>query len=122
VHRWQVQAVDRRGQVTSSRVRVLRVDTTPPALTVRISGERRAGRALKVFVSAADVQNPTGSGLSRVRIQWGDGATTTTKRFRGTFSYRYPRGNFTMRVSATDKAGAATVITRPLRIARAKKK
>lgn len=118
VHRWQVQAIDRRGQVTSSRVRVLRVDATPPKLTVRISGARKAGRPLKVFVSAADVQNPTASGLSRVRIQWGDGTTTTTAKFKGTYAHRYPRGSFTLRVSATDKAGGAAVVTRSLRIAR----
>lgn len=118
VHRWQVQAIDRRGQVTSSRVRLLRVDATPPELTVRISGERKARRALKVTVRAADVQNPTASGLRRVRIQWGDGTTTTTKAFKGTFTHRYPRGSFTLRVSATDRAGAATVVTRSLRIAR----
>lgn len=118
VHRWQVQAVDRRGQVTSSRVRILRVDATPPQLTVRVSGERKAGRALKVSVRASDVQNPTASGFSRIRIQWGDGTTTTTKAFRGTFTRRYPRGAFTLRVSATDKAGGATVVTRSLRIAR----
>lgn len=118
VHRWQVQAIDRRGQVTSSRQRILRVDATPPRLTVRISGERKAGRALKVSVRASDVQNPTASGLSRIRIQWGDGTTTTTRKFRGTFTHRYARGSHTLRVSATDKAGGATVVTRSLRIAR----
>jgi hypothetical protein len=118
VHRWQVQATDRRGQVTSSRVRILRVDATPPQLTVRVSGERKAGRALKVSVRASDVQNPTASGLARVRIQWGDGTTLTTRAFRGTFTHRYRRGAFTLRVSATDKAGGATVVTWSLRIAR----
>ena len=118
VHRWQVQAIDRRGQVTSSRVRILRVDATPPELTVRISGVRKARKPLKVAVNAADVQNPRASGLARVRIQWGDGTTTTTKAFKGTYTHRYPRGTFTLRVSATDRAGAATVVTRSLRIAR----
>ncbi len=118
VHRWQVQAVDRRGQVTSSRVRILRVDATPPRLTVRVSGVRKAGRGLKVSVSASDVQNPRASGLARVRIQWGDGTTTTTKKFKGTYTHRYARGSYTLRVSATDKAGAATVVTRSLRIAK----
>lgn len=118
VHRWQVQAIDRRGQVTTSRLRVLRVDATPPPLTVRVSGARKAGRALKVSVRASDVQNPTASGLARIRIQWGDGRTTTTKSFRGTFTHRYARGSYRLRVSATDKAGGATVVTRSLRIAR----
>lgn len=117
-HRWQVQAVDRRGQITSSRVRLLRVDATPPELTVKLSGARKAGKPIKVSVKAADVQNPTGSGLARVRIQWGDGASLTTKAFRGTFTHRYSRGKFTLRVSATDKAGGAAVVTKQLRIAR----
>lgn len=121
VHKWQVQAIDRRGQVTRSRTRYLRVDTTPPELSVRLSGKRQAGQALKVTVRAADVLNPKASGLRRVRIQWGDGTTTTTKSFRGTYTHRYRRGSYTLRVSATDKAGAATVVTRSLRIARKKK-
>lgn len=118
VHRWQVQAIDRRGQVTTSRSRLLRVDATPPELTVRVSGERKAGRGLKVTIRAADVQNPRASGLARVRIQFGDGRTITTQRFRGTFTHRYARGSYTLRVSATDKAGGATVVTRSLRIAK----
>lgn len=120
LHTWQVQAIDRRGQITSTRTRNLRVDTTPPELTVRVSGERKAGRGLKVTVEAADVQNPRASGLKRVRIQWGDGTTTTTKSFKGTYVHRYRRGKYTLRVSATDKAGGATVVTRSLRIAKRK--
>ncbi|MBJ7330618.1 MAG: PKD domain-containing protein [Solirubrobacteraceae bacterium] len=116
VHRWQVQAVDRRGQVTNSRVRLLRVDATPPTLTAKVSGVRKAARPLKLTFKAADVQNPKASGLARVRIDWGDGTTTTTKSFKGTVTHRYRRGSYTLRVSATDKAGAATVVTRSLRI------
>ena len=104
--------------MTTSRTRLLRVDATPPRLTVRVSGERKAGQPLKVSVRAADVQNPRASGLTRVRIQFGDGRTITTQRFRGTFTHRYARGSYTLRVSATDKAGGATVVTRSLRVAK----
>jgi len=121
VHTWRVVAVDRRGQATASRRRLLRIDATDPGLAVRLAGVRRAGRTVRLFVRAADVQNPRASGIERVRIAWGDG-TTSLARQRDAVAHRYPRGRFRLRASATDGAGNTTVVTRSLRIAKRKRK
>jgi hypothetical protein len=114
-HRWRVVATDRRGQTSATAVRYLRVDATPPALAVKVSGSRKSGKALKVTVRAADgsLTHPRGSGLATLRIDFGDGTHVSG----GTATHRYGRGGtFTLRVSATDKAGNAAAVTQRLRI------
>lgn len=116
VHRWRVVATDRRGQTSATPSRLLRIDSAAPDLSFFVRGTRRARSLIQVQARAADVLNPTGSGVKTVRIDFGDGtkvnARSATNRFR--------RGTFTIRVSATDKAGNATVLTRRVRIAKAK--
>jgi hypothetical protein len=109
-HRWKVVATDRRGQTLQTPVRLLRVDGTPPQLTVSTSGTRKAGRLLKFRLRAGD---PDGSGLARIRVEWGDGTAELTG---ARASHRYRRGKYTVRVSATDKAGNVTVVTKPLTV------
>ena len=41
-HTWQVESVDRAGQISRSRVRTLKIDATPPTLKVKVSGKRAA--------------------------------------------------------------------------------
>jgi hypothetical protein len=112
LHRWRVIATDRRGQTSASATRILRIDNTPPRLVVRISGTRKAGKTLKFGFSAGDVVHPGASGLARIRVDWGDGSPPGLTGKRAAHAYR--RGRFTLRVSATDKAGNATVVTRRL--------
>ena len=118
IHRWRVTATDRRGQTSGSPTRLLRVDNTPPTLVVRVSGTRRAGRLLKFRFAAGDVQNPGASGLARIRVVWGDGSVPvlTAK----TAVHRYPRGRYTLRVSATDKAGNYVIVANRLVIKKRK--
>jgi hypothetical protein len=112
LHKWRVIATDRRGQATATPTRTLRIDNTPPTLAVRISGTRKAGKTLKFRFSAGDVVHPGASGLARIRVDWGDGSRPVLIGKREAHVYR--RGRFTLRVSATDKAGNATVVTRRL--------
>jgi hypothetical protein len=111
IHRWRIIATDRRGQTASTATRLLKVDNTPPSLEVRISGTRKAGKLLKFRFRAGDAQHPGASGLSRIRVQWGDGPAVVTGK---TAAHRYRRGRYTMRVSATDKAGNFVVVTKRL--------
>ncbi|MEA2340862.1 MAG: hypothetical protein QOG11_939 [Solirubrobacteraceae bacterium] len=114
-HRWRVVAADRRGQTSATPVRYLRVDATPPALAVKVSGSRKRGKALKVTVRAADgsLTSPRGSGVATVRIDFGDGTRVSGR----TATHRYARsGSFTLRVTSTDKAGNAGAVTQRLRI------
>ena len=115
-HLWKVVATDRHGQSVSSPSRLLRVDTTPPTLAFRIQGKRKRHKPLRIDVRAADVLNPLGSGVQVVRIRFGDGTPTIAAR---SAVHRYAhRGFYTIRVSATDRAGNATVAKRRIRVDR----
>jgi hypothetical protein len=103
-HTWQVFAADRRGQETAMKKRTLRVDGTPPDLTVKLSGKRKAGMPIKLRATADDGSG--GYGLSYVEVDWGDGSL----RYRGTATqlHRYRRGKFALAVKAVDKARNVT--------------
>jgi hypothetical protein len=110
-HTWQVEAVDQAGQVSRSRVRTLKIDATPPKLTVKVSGKRAAGQSLKVSVTARD---SGGSGLDHVTVDYGDRSKTSHVR---TTRHRYRRGgSYTLKVAAVDKAGNVTRKQTRLRI------
>jgi hypothetical protein len=109
-HTWQVESVDRVGQVSRSRVRTLKIDATPPTLTVKVSGKRAAGKPLKITVTARDAG---GAGLDHITVDYGDkSARSQTKTTR----HRYKRGTFTLKVAAVDKAGNVTRKETKLRI------
>jgi hypothetical protein len=109
-HTWQVEAVDEHGQTSRSRVRTLKVDATPPKLTVHVSGKRQAGAGLKIKVSVSDTG---GSGLDHTTVDFGDKSSTTTSR---TVTHHYKHGSFTLKVAAVDKAGNIARKTVKLRI------
>ena len=116
VHTWRVVATDRRGQTAATAPRALRVDTRPPVVRVRVTGRRLAGRLVTAGLTAADGSfgAPAGSGVVRTRIDWGDRTAPARRR---TATHRYAkRGRYTVRVSATDAAGNATVRTTALTV------
>jgi len=111
---YRVIAIDGRGQETPSRTRVVRFDNQGPKITVRVSGRRAAGRGLRVVARANDGK---GSGVTRIRVRYGDSKRTTSqrgRRLRGVHSYR--RGRFKLRVAAFDVAGNRRVKIVRLRI------
>ncbi|MCW2997788.1 MAG: hypothetical protein JWN65_1337 [Solirubrobacterales bacterium] len=116
VHSWTVTATDRRGQTAVSKPRVLRVDSTPPALALSIAGVKRAGRTLSFTVKASDPV--PGSGLRRVVIAFGDGRRSVSRTAKHVFRRG---GSYTVRFSATDKAGNATVVKRVVKIRKSNK-
>lgn len=118
VHRVRIVATDRRGQTAVTRTSTLRVDSTSPRVTFTVKGTRKAGRLLKLAFRAGDVATPAGaSGMRYVRVDFGDGTPRLTiARNRGTVAHRFRRGRFTVRVSATDRAGNAIAITRRLTV------
>jgi len=109
-HTWQVESVDRAGQVSRSRVRTLKIDATPPTLKVKVSGTRAARRALKITVTAKDAG---GSGLDHITVDYGDRSPKSQTK---TTRHRYKRGRFTLKVAAVDKAGNVTRTVTKLRI------
>jgi hypothetical protein len=115
-HRWQVRAIDIRGQATRSKTRNLRVDDRKPLLSV---GYRRHERVVTLGVRARDDSRHghLASGLARVVVSWGDRTPVTTGAFgvRAVHRYRH-KGTYVLKVTARDKAGNETVDARTLRI------
>jgi hypothetical protein len=110
-HRWQLRIVDRRGQTTVSRSRLLRVDNTKPTLRI---GTSKKGRVLTITQRAGDPNGALPSGIARVLVDWGDGKLVRMGRKA---SKRYPStGGKTVRVKAVDRAGNETVVTRRIQI------
>ena len=107
VHRYQVTATDRRGQVAKSRTRTFRVDPGLPVLKITV---RRRGRRVTVSTVARD-RGP--AGLDYVEIDWGDGSRKLRRR---SAVHSYKKGRFTLKVTAADKAGNLTVKRKALRI------
>ncbi len=127
VHRWRVVAGDRHGQTAKTKPRWLRIDGTAPSLTVRVDGTRRAGRTLRFAARASDASSrrrrgahaararSRASGIDAVTYDFGDGSARLRAR---TIKHRFRHGTFTVTVTATDRAGNSTVVTKRLRIRR----
>jgi hypothetical protein len=111
--KYQVIAIDARGQEAPSRTRTVRFDNVAPKFKVRIVGKRRAGRALRVVVKPKDGK---GSGVREVRVRYGDskGVVKQRKRFGGRHTYR--KGTFTLKVTVYDVAGNRRIKKVKLRV------
>ena len=107
LHRYRVQATDRRGQVSVSRTRSFRVDPGLPTLKLTV---RRRGRTVTVSTVARD-RGP--AGLDFVQIDWGD---KSRKLRRRSAVHHYKKGRYTLTVRAVDKAGNVTAKKKALRI------
>ena len=110
-HRWQIVAIDRRNQETVSRSRLLRVDNTPPSLSI---GLKRKKRVLTVTAKGGDPAGAYPTGLARILVDFGDGkllpmGRKAVKRYAAL-------GTYTVRVKAVDKAGNETVQQRSVKI------
>lgn len=113
LHTWRVTATDRRGQSVTTTVKPLKVDTVAPTVSFSV---KRKKRMATVTTKAADVIPPSGNaaGIKYVRIDWGDGSGFDQARKAG-HTYRR-KGAFTVRVSATDRAGNVAVAERRIHI------
>jgi len=114
-HSWQVRATDMRGQVARAKTRVLRIDGHKPLLSV---GYRRKRRVVTLGVRARDdaTRGRLAAGIEGVRVSWGDGTPATTATYDIHATHRYPRGRFTLTITARDTAGNEVVDERRLRI------
>jgi hypothetical protein len=108
-HQWNVIAIDRRGQQTAGPSRLVRIDNTPPLMTVSI-GRRRRNVGIRVRRFAD--RGPGASGISRIVVSFGNGRRVRIGR---SVRYTYPRrGSYTLRVSGFDNAGNRVDVTRRL--------
>ncbi len=115
-HRWQVTAIDARGQTRRSRSRLLRIDDLPPIVSV---GYKRTKRVVTVSVRGRD-QGGAGrrsSGIASVVISWGDRTAGVRGIARVKSRHRYPgAGTYPLVVTATDEAGNVATYSRPVRV------
>ena len=110
-HRWNVIAIDRRGQQTAGPSRIVRIDNTPPLLRASIG---RRGRNVGVRIRRFADQGSGASGINRIVVSFGNGRRVRIGR---SVRYTYPRGgSYTLRVSGFDNAGNRTDVTRSIRI------
>ena len=116
-HKWQVQAVDVRGQVKRTRTRRLRIDDLLPLVRV---GYKRTGRVVSLSIRARDPDRPgyRRSGLRSIVVSWGDrtkGVRATTTRLRARHRYS-ARGTFPLTITGRDQAGNERVVSKTVRI------
>jgi hypothetical protein len=116
-HSWSVQAVDQRGQATSSAARKLRVDRRKPVVALRFKGARLVGRKVKAIVRARD---RGGAGIKRITVRFGDRKQKSkTRRIKrsNAFAHRYRKAKrFTVTATVVDKAGNRKTVKKKLRI------
>jgi hypothetical protein len=96
-HLWRVLAIDSRGQASATPTRLLKIDRTPPNVTISFRGSRRAGRPVTVDVRAIDRE----SGSKTPQVFFGDGTMAYGRHLR----HVYGRGRHTVTVRASDNAG-----------------
>jgi hypothetical protein len=107
VHHVQLLVTDIFGQATLSARQTLRVDGTPPAVTIR---RTRDGHAVSVRV-----RDPySGVDVHSVRISFGDGHRAGGRR-RLIHRYSHP-GIYQVVVEARDRLGNAGVLRRPVSV------
>jgi hypothetical protein len=123
-HAWQVTAVNQAGVPTVARGAAVLVDSLPPTVSVRVTGQRHPQDRLQTFVRAYDTRPGLGggqvAGVSSIQVKWGDGFKPFV-RSRSVHAYRR-RGTFLLTVIVADRAGNRTVITKRIRITPVPKK
>lgn len=115
-HRWQIVALDARGQTKRTRTRTLQVDARAPRLSI---GYKRKKRLVTLSLRARDLSGGhRASGVRSIVVSWGDkskGVGTRSASLRTSHRYR-GGGSYPLRITATDRAGNKRTSLRTLRI------
>jgi PKD domain-containing protein len=121
-HVWQVTASNGAGQSTVSRPATVFVDTIAPAVQFNVTGPRRINRRLRVIIADSD-QPPIGasstdaSGLSKLTVNWSDHTLLRLGLRNHRSFHTYVRtGRYRVTVTATDKAGNVTRVTKIIKV------
>ncbi len=119
LHTWLVTASNPSGLAVSSKVAKVWVDTVPPVVHVTVTGVRRVGTVLRLFVTTTDSPPPvspaSASGTASVVLWWGEGSSL---RIRHSATHVFTRpGHYKLTIVATDRAGNRTTVVRDLKIA-----
>ncbi len=121
-HAWQVTAANGAGQSTVSRPATVFVDTIAPVVRFSVTGTRRIDRRLRVVITDQDpppigAPSTDASGLAKLTVNWSDRTLLKLglRSHRSFHSYARP-GRYRITVTATDKAGNVTRVTKVIKV------
>lgn len=118
VHSWQVTAVDRRGQTTTTRRGTLRLDQTAPTVDFTM---RRKGPVVTVRTYVSDPRSLAGTTVAGVKTVWiSFGDRKRAVRARRATRRLVPGRTYTVRVRAVDRVGNVGTLEQQIEIPRAK--
>ena len=101
VHTIQVEATDSLGQVVDSIPATIKVDRSPPRVSVRVNGS-----SVTVRVSDGAKGQISGVDAGSVHVNFGVGARHGSAHGRTVLAHRYSAGgSYTITVTASDRAG-----------------
>jgi hypothetical protein len=121
-HNWTVAATNPAALTSTSSRTTLFVDTQPPELRIRIAGRARVGATVATLLAYLDPPNPAepgaqASGIASVDVSFGRRGPVIPATGLTIVRHVFTRpGLYELTVTATDKAGNATTISRWLRI------
>jgi hypothetical protein len=109
-HSIQVEATDSLSQVVDSIPSTLRVDRTPPTVSVRVRGKT-------VIVRVSDGPKGQGSGVAPATVHVSFAGKHSARGGGSKLSHRFAaRGFYTVTVTAADNAGNTTTVHRQVKV------
>lgn len=120
-HAYQVVAVNQAGLSSTAKAATVLVDTLPPRVSLTVTGQRYVKVAQRLRVTYSDRVPPgqpasSASGVQSVSVGWGD-SRATSRIARNTATHTYKRkGTYKVTITAFDRAGNRTVVTRKIKI------
>ncbi len=120
-HQWQVTAFNRAAETSTGPPATIFVDTLAPSVRLRLTGSKRVGSPLRLYVRYTDARasEPVAdaSGVASVVVRWGDGASfhLPHQALQKLHTYRRP-GRYRLTVTVTDRAGNRTAVVRTITI------
>lgn len=120
-HTWQVTATNPAGLTSTARAATLFVDTLAPIAALTITGVRKEGSPVHVYIADSDtppgLPASDGSGVASVTVRWGDRTVTQLQTRHGKFHVYKRPGLYLVTVTVTDLAGNTTKLSQWVRIA-----
>jgi hypothetical protein len=112
VHTIQVEATDSLGQVVDSIPATIKIDRSPPKVSVRVRGS-----SVTVRVSDGAKGQVSGVATSSVHVNFGSGGSHGSGHGRTVLTHRYSSGgSYTVTVTASDRAGNRVSVRRLVRV------
>jgi hypothetical protein len=109
-------AINGWGQRASSKTQTVISVTTPPQISLSVTGHEHKGKQLTFSISATSPA-PTPAPIESVRFEAGDGLATTIMGGQATVMHAYKaKGAYTVTVTAVDAAGNQSVFHKRIHI------